>query len=129
MLASQVGFLTSSQVGFLVTLPSQVGFLPRPREEAGALRAQLEREEVVAEEAGALQRRVDECVARHKDKGGPRAAAFDVEAEAEEVRDGFEALARLGSREDEGRDRDEPEAADQIAARFLQSLERKGTPA
>ena len=109
-----------------------VGFLPRPREEDAALNAQLDREEAVAEEGSALQRRVDECVALHKGCAGEaRPAPFDVEAEAEEVRGGFEALARLGCRCDgpDKRDVDETEPADEVAARFLQSLDRKGTPA
>ena len=106
-----------------------VGFLPRPREEAGALKAQLEREESAAEAGKALQRRIDECIELRL--GGVGAAPFDVEAEAEEVREGFEALARLGCRCDgpDKRDMDEPEAADEVAARFLQTIDRKGTPA
>ena len=106
-----------------------VGFLPRPREEAGALKAQLEREESAAEAGKALQRRIDECIELRL--GGVGAAPFDVEAEAEEVREGFEALARLGCRCDgpDKRDMDEPEAADEEAARFLQTIDRKGTPA
>ena len=40
-------------------------------------------------------------------------------------------LARLGCRCDgpDKRDMDEPEAADEVAARFLQTIDRKGTPA
>ena len=75
-----------------------MGFLPRPREEAAALKAQLEREDAVAEEGSALQRRVDECIALLKAQGGAgeaRAAPFDVEAEAEEVREGFEPTLTL----------------------------------
>ena len=54
-----------------------------------------------------------------------------MEAEAEEVREGFEAAvsARLPVRWPDKRDMDEPEAADEAAARFLQTIDRKGTPA
>ena len=53
---------------------------------------------IQAEEGSALQRRVDECIVLHKAQGGAgeaRAAPFDVEAEAEEVREGFEPTLTL----------------------------------
>jgi len=113
------------------------GFVPRPREEAGALRSQLEKQAAAAEQAGALRSRIDDCVARRKGAAGGEGgaggagagaggadAAFDVEAEEAEAREDFAALGRLGCKGEY----DEAEPADARAARFLQSLDRKGTP-